>query len=125
MLPSSVSVAASLPVTSNGKLDRVALRGMDTQPLPTRGGGAEPATDTERLLAGIWSEVLGAGPIGRDDYFFTIGGNSMTALRVVAMISKIVGTRVGIAALYRNPTVAELAAWVDAALEKRAADTDK
>lgn len=47
----------------------------------------------------------------------------MTALRVVAAISKSVGTRVGFATLYRNPTVAELALWVDAALEKKAAGT--
>ncbi|MFG1809495.1 AMP-binding protein, partial [Streptomyces sp. NPDC049040] len=125
MLPSSISVIASLPVTVNGKLDRAALGGMVGEPLPVRGGGDEPATDTERLLAGIWSDVLGTGPIGRDDYFFTIGGNSMTALRLVALISKTVGTRVGIAALYRNPTVAELAVWVDAELEKRAVGTEK
>ena len=121
MVPSSISVIDALPVTSNGKLDRAALRGMDAQPLPTRGSDAAPVTDTERLLAGIWSDVLHTTPINRNDYFFTIGGNSMTALRVVAQISKAVGTRVGIAALYRNPTIAELAAWVDAALEKKAA----
>ncbi|MFC4147946.1 AMP-binding protein, partial [Micromonospora mangrovi] len=121
MLPSTVSVVASLPVTVNGKLDRDALRAMDAQPLPTRGGDDDLVTDTERLLAGIWSDVLGKSPIGRDDYFFTIGGDSMLALRLVALISKTVGTRVGIATLYRNPTIAELGAWVDAALEKKAA----
>ena len=125
MLPSSVSVIASLPVTVNGKLDRAALLDMDARPLPARGGGDGPVTETERVLAGIWSEVLGTGPIGRDDYFFTIGGDSMLALRLVALISKTVGTRVGIATLYRNPTIAELAAWVDATLEKKAVGADK
>jgi len=102
---------------------------LEVRPLPTRSGGVL-LSETERLLAGIWSQVLGKSPIGRDDYFFTIGGNSMSALRLVALISKAVGTRVGIAALYRNPTVGELAMWVDAALEKAAlektaAGTDK
>jgi acyl-coenzyme A synthetase/AMP-(fatty) acid ligase len=120
MVPSSFSVVASMPMTANGKLDREALRTLDGQPLPARGGGSEPLTDTERQLAEIWSEVLGVSPVGRDEYFFTIGGNSMLALRLVALISKTVGTRVGIATLYRHPTIAELAEWVDAAREKAA-----
>ncbi|AUH44426.1 non-ribosomal peptide synthetase [Streptomyces sp. CMB-StM0423] len=125
MLPSSVSVVESLPLTANGKLDRAALRDLAVQPLPTRDSGDQPVTDTERLLAGIWSQVLRTDSVGRNDHFFTIGGDSMTALRLVATISKTVGTRVGIATLYRNSTVAELAAWVDAALEKKAAVAER
>ncbi|MFF0729911.1 phosphopantetheine-binding protein, partial [Streptomyces sp. NPDC004134] len=125
MLPSSVSVVDSLPLTANGKLDRAALRDLVVQPLSTRDSGDQPVTDTERLLAGIWSQVLRTDSVGRNDHFFTIGGDSMTALRLVATISKTVGTRVGIATLYRNSTVAELAAWVDAALEKKAAVAER
>ena len=119
MVPSSFSVVREIPVTENGKLDRSALR-RAAVPLPARAGNAQPATETERVLAGIWSEVLGKTQIGRDDYFFTIGGDSMLALRLVALISRKIGTRVGIATLYRHPTVAELARWVDEVRESAA-----
>ena len=114
MLPSSVSVIASLPVTVNGKLDRAALLDMDARPLPTRGGGDSPVTETERVLAGIWSEVLGTGPVGRDDHFFTIGGDSMTALRV-SMAAEEKGLGLSVRDLFMYPVLAELAATASTA----------
>ncbi|MFG1812108.1 condensation domain-containing protein, partial [Streptomyces sp. NPDC049040] len=115
MLPSSISVIASLPVTVNGKLDRAVLRGMVGEPLPVRGGGDEPVTDTERLLAGIWSDVLGTGPIGRDDHFFTIGGDSMLALRV-SLAAEEKGLELSVRDLFVYPVLAELAAATTPAL---------
>src|SRR5580704_7045967 len=121
MLPTTFSVVADIPVTENGKLDRPALHQLTATPLPARTPTAEPTTETEQILAAIWSEVLGKTHIGRNDYFFTIGGDSMLALRLVALISRNTGIRVGIATLYRNPTVADLARWVDEARESAGA----
>ncbi|MEH0927117.1 amino acid adenylation domain-containing protein [Micromonospora sp. CPCC 205558] len=109
MVPSSISVIDALPVTSNGKLDRAALRGMDAQSLPTRGSDAAPLTDTERLLAGIWSDVLHTTPINRNDHFFTIGGNSMTALGV-SLAAEEKGLALSVRDLFMYPVLAELAA---------------
>jgi aryl carrier-like protein len=119
MVPSTFWVIGELPVTGNGKLDRAALR-QGAVPLPDRAGTVQPASPTEQILAAIWSEVLGKTNIGRDDYFFTIGGDSLLALRLVALISRKIGIRVGIATLYRHPTVAELARWVDESQESAA-----
>lgn len=120
MIPPVVSVVEAMPVTANGKLDRDALRAMDVRPLPSRHDAVEVVSSTERRIAEIWAEVLGRTAIGRDDYFFTAGGDSMSALRLVAMMSREFGFRVGIATLYRHSTVAELARWVDETKAKTA-----
>ncbi|MFC4145819.1 condensation domain-containing protein, partial [Micromonospora mangrovi] len=109
MVPSEFGLIDALPVTSNGKLDRVALADLPVRPLSTRAGGDDLVTDTERLLAGIWSDVLGRTSVSRDDHFFAIGGNSMTALRV-SMAAEEQGLDLGVRDLFMNPVLAELAA---------------
>src|SRR5262249_47899332 len=74
MIPATFVMLDSLPVTPSGKLDRRAL------PVPGQGGpdlqGAyvAPRNETEQVLAGIWSELLGVERIGIDDNFFELGG---------------------------------------------------
>ena len=109
MLPSSFSVVPAMPLTGNGKLDRAALRTMDARPLPERGGTADLASPAERLLAGIWAEVLGRTAVSGDDHFFTIGGDSMSALRV-AMAAEEEGLELGVRDLFLHPVLADLAA---------------
>jgi amino acid adenylation domain-containing protein len=109
MLPTTFSVVADIPVTENGKLDRPALHQLTATPLPARTPTAEPTTETEQILAAIWSEVLGKTHIGRNDDFFTIGGNSMSALRV-AMVAGEEGLALGVRDLFAYPVLADLAA---------------
>ncbi|MFF0729950.1 condensation domain-containing protein, partial [Streptomyces sp. NPDC004134] len=113
-LPSSVSVVDSLPLTANGKLDRAALRDLVVQPLPTRESGDQPVTDTERLLAGIWSQVLRTDSISRNDHFFTIGGDSMTALRA-SVAAEEQGLEFSVGDLFVHPVLADLAAATEPA----------
>ncbi|HEY6922355.1 MAG TPA: amino acid adenylation domain-containing protein, partial [Steroidobacteraceae bacterium] len=83
MVPARVMVLASLPLTLNGKLDRLAL------PEPQWSGKeyVAPSTDLERALAAIWRSVLGASqPVGVTDNFFELGGDSFGAVKVLALI---------------------------------------
>lgn len=68
-----------------------------------------PATDLERQLAAIWSEALNRPVLGRDESFFELGGNSLRATRLLAMVDQDLGVRVTTQELFENPTVAGMA----------------
>ncbi|MFC4039572.1 amino acid adenylation domain-containing protein [Dactylosporangium siamense] len=108
--PRHVIVVDHLPLTPNGKLDRAALPAPDPV---AAGAGAAPRSATERLVADVWSEVLGRDGIGVDDDFFTLGGHSLPAMTVAARLSEVSGLEVSVRSVLAHPTVAELAAAID------------
>jgi amino acid adenylation domain-containing protein len=82
MVPSAFVVLDRLPLSPNGKLDRRALpEPSGVVPGP---GYAEPRTDTERILAGIWADALGTERVGIQDDFFDLGGESLSSLGIAA-----------------------------------------
>jgi mycobactin phenyloxazoline synthetase len=114
MLPGQVLVLDELPLTANGKLDRAAVVARAGTPLER--SYDPPRTAVESVVAGVWSEVLGrdgGGPagIGRDDDFFTLGGDSVLATAVVIRLRQALATgAVSVRALFSARTVAGLAA---------------
>ncbi|MBI3693083.1 MAG: hypothetical protein HY239_21095 [Mycolicibacterium aromaticivorans] len=66
----------------------------------------------ERILCGIYADTLGVDPVGADDSFFDLGGDSLSAMRVVAAINAALDVRLDVTALVENPTVRELSARV-------------
>ncbi|MFI1741190.1 non-ribosomal peptide synthase/polyketide synthase [Streptomyces sioyaensis] len=113
MVPSSVVVLPTLPLNPNGKLDR------DRLPAPDRtaAGTAEyvaPRTATERALAAVWADVLRVARVGVEDNFFTLGGDSILSIQVVAQARQ-AGLAVTSRDVYRHQTVGALAQCVDAA----------
>ncbi|MFG2846318.1 amino acid adenylation domain-containing protein [Kitasatospora sp. NPDC048296] len=81
LVPSAVVVLDALPVTPNGKLDRRALPAPD---FAAAASGREPRTERERVLAGLFAELLGLERVGVDDGFFELGGDSITSIQLVA-----------------------------------------
>ena len=71
-------------------------------------------TDTERSMAAIWREVLGAPRVGRDDGFSALGGDSLLALRMLGRIRTVLGITLPLREIFERPTLAELAGCVDA-----------
>jgi hypothetical protein len=108
--PATLTLLAELPLTPNGKLDRAALP-------PPSGQGSQAAqiagTATERLVAGIWREVLGLPRIGVTDNFFDIGGHSLSIVAVHARLQVHAKQRLRMVDLFRHPTVRALAAHLD------------
>ncbi|MGY5035980.1 non-ribosomal peptide synthetase [Streptomyces sp. 900116325] len=122
MLPSDHVFLDALPLTPNGKLDTAALPAPETSVAPDGvTAGRAPATETERLIAGVWSEVLGRPGIGTDDDFFALGGHSLMALRVVGRLKKHLGLPVPVKDVYKHPQLSDLAAYVDGLRDATAA----
>jgi amino acid adenylation domain-containing protein len=112
-VPAGVSLVPAMPLTANGKVDRAALR----RPAPGPGDGPsqEFASSTERLIARIWSEVLGVPRLSATDNFFEIGGHSLAIVAVQARLARALGRDVPVLDLFSNPAIRSLAAYLDGA----------
>ncbi|WP_326824275.1 amino acid adenylation domain-containing protein [Streptosporangium sp. NBC_01756] len=108
----------ALPLTTGGKVDRAALPEPALTPAADR---VLPRTDAERLVAGIWDELLGTGPYGIFDDFFALGGHSLLATRVAARIRRATAVEVPIRTIFAQSTVAALAEAVEDLLIKELA----
>jgi amino acid adenylation domain-containing protein len=106
MVPSAVVCLAEFPLTPSGKVDRKALPAPDHSAAPS--AAQEPRTEAERLLVGIWSEVLGVPSVGVTDNFYELGGDSILGIRVVAR-AKRAGLVITAKDVFRRQTIAELA----------------
>ncbi|MCW2144586.1 amino acid adenylation domain-containing protein, partial [Actinoplanes cyaneus] len=107
MLPLLV-VLDVLPVTVNGKLDHAALPAPDFSDV----GGRAPATATEEILCGLFAEILGIDSVPADASFFDLGGDSLSAMRLIARVRRVFSVELSIGELFTAPSVAEVAVLV-------------
>ena len=116
MVPAQLVRLDALPLTPNGKIDRRALAAM---PQHSESAAAEadraPRGYAEEILAGIWSEIFGQA-VGVRENFFDLGGHSLLATRVMSRVREAFGIELPMRRLFERPTIAELAASVEAAL---------
>ncbi|WP_434627417.1 AMP-binding protein [Chromobacterium sp. CV08] len=114
MVPGQIILSAALPLTRNGKLDRRALKQALDQ--ATAGGAVvRPRGETEQWLAACWARHLELAPeaLSTDRSFFSLGGHSLRAARMLAELRQALGCDVSLPAFFRNDTIAALARLVD------------
>ncbi|WP_214318585.1 type I polyketide synthase [Nonomuraea sediminis] len=99
--------------TVETELDPAAVA--DRQDKAPAEGYVAPRNDAEATIARLWGEVLGGDHIGVDDDFFELGGNSLIAVQLIALIRKELGVRLPMRSLFEEPTVAGVAALISAA----------
>jgi amino acid adenylation domain-containing protein len=112
LVPSRFVVLAQLPLNANGKVDVSAL------PAPLRQAAGDrdhvaPRTETERILAAIWCDVLHLEVVGVHDGFFELGGRSLHATRVRSRLSDALGIELPLKLVLEHGTVASLASAAD------------
>jgi len=113
MIPADFILLEKLPLTPNGKIDRNAL------PKPTQvseGGERKyvaPRTETEKIIANIWADVLNLKQVGVNDDFFELGGHSLIAVQAMTRLEKETGRRMPLASLLEAPTIEKLSLLVE------------
>ncbi|GAA2347991.1 amino acid adenylation domain-containing protein [Streptomyces kunmingensis] len=112
MVPSAFVTLDAVPLNANGKVDRKALAAPDRSAMRSGRDFVAPRTDTERMLAKIWSEVLGVDEIGVHDEFFELGGHSILMIQVLAAARR-EGLAVSVWRMYQHGTLIDLAAAID------------
>jgi amino acid adenylation domain-containing protein/non-ribosomal peptide synthase protein (TIGR01720 family) len=108
MLPAAFVFLAALPLTSNGKVDRLALPAPADGRSEQSGASTSARTPIEATLAEIWAQVLGLERAGRDDNFFALGGDSISSMQVVHRAQE-AGLQITPRQLFQHQTIAQLA----------------
>ncbi|WP_394179960.1 amino acid adenylation domain-containing protein [Marinomonas posidonica] len=106
MIPSHFISIDEMPLTPNGKINRKAL------PQPSWQAANHyqaPRNHTEEMLANLWAETLGLTLVGIHDNFFEIGGDSITATRLLHKLEQNLGMDIPLGVLFKAATIAELA----------------
>jgi amino acid adenylation domain-containing protein len=117
MIPSVYVELEALPLTANGKVERRAL------PAPELSRGEEQRslvaaeTEIEKLVAGMWEQLLGVDRVGMTEDFFELGGHSLLATQLMSRVREAFGVEVPLRQLFEAPTIAELAQQIEAALK--------
>ncbi|WHT21776.1 amino acid adenylation domain-containing protein [Crossiella sp. CA-258035] len=110
MVPERVLVLAELPLTANGKIDRRAVQKLWAEEGTSR-PFVPPRTALEKVIAGVWHEVLGGAEFGLDDDFFQRGGDSVLATTIVSRLREALDTTdVSVKLLFATLSVGTMAA---------------
>lgn len=112
MVPALLMPVETIPLTSNGKVDRRALPNPDASDLLTNAYVA-PGNRTQKNLIVVWKKVLGVGRIGITDNFFELGGNSLLAMKTVALLREEWQYDIPVTKLYQFPTIGKLADFLE------------
>lgn len=110
-VPSQILIVHEIPKGPTGKPLRIGLAEKLASQLQE--SFVAPANDTEAMLAHIWSEVLNLKQVGRNGNFFTLGGDSLLATVVVSRVRTTFQIALPLEAIFRKPTIAELATVVE------------
>ncbi|MFJ7901541.1 type I polyketide synthase [Streptomyces sp. NPDC096198] len=121
MVPDAYDVVDAMPLTSSGKTDRRRLTPPAALERLSGTAAVRAGTDTERLLAQVWEEVLGVDTVGVHDTFFDIGGTSLHLVAVQRRLTEMLGRTLPVVDLFRYSTVRALAAHLDDAAAPEAA----
>jgi amino acid adenylation domain-containing protein len=108
MQPAAYVILDSLPINTNGKVDRRALPAPSERPILAN-DFESAQSGIERKLTGIWQELLRIDHVGLHDNFFDLGGHSLLAARLIGKIESETGQNIPVATLFEAPTIAQLA----------------
>ncbi|MFE9681823.1 non-ribosomal peptide synthase/polyketide synthase [Streptomyces sp. NPDC006285] len=110
LVPTAFVALAALPLSGNGKVDQAALPAPEPDTATGRGTRGAPRDETERRAVEVFADVLGGRPVGVEDDFFALGGDSILSIRLASRLAEEFGTTLSPRAVFTHPTPAALAA---------------
>jgi len=114
MMPAAFVMMEALPLSPNGKVDRLALPVPEQVRTHSDEEFIAERTPTQAVLAGMWEHLLGVGPVRVDDDFFDLGGHSLLAMQLISRVREAFELEVPLPALFENSTLAGFAQRLDA-----------
>lgn len=112
MVPAVLCPLDRIPLTPTGKLDRLALPAPTFDSVPL----VAPQTQLECEIARVFEEVLELDAVGRDDNIYSLGGNSLSALRISARLGETLNTVVSARLLFESASLKDLAVAIEPTL---------
>lgn len=113
MIPSQIVFLESLPLNSNGKVDRQALARIQITTTSSERRNQSKPTPTEKIIASLWTELLGVKPYYLDLDFFEAGGHSLLATSLIFRIQRRFKSRIPFTVFETHSTIRGLARWID------------
>ena len=110
MIPSAFCWIEQIPLSPNGKVDRKALPSLPRTRPDLAQAFSAPRSALEQTIAALWQQVLRVDPVGIDDRFLELGGDSLRLAQIHQELQKRLSTPVPITALFQFATIRELAA---------------
>jgi amino acid adenylation domain-containing protein len=111
MVPEAVVWLDELPMSPHGKVDTSRLPLPSRKDLLLRSAWTEPASQLEKRICAVWSRVLGVEPVGTQDNFFDLGGNSMLLVTLHELLEQEIGREFPVQKLFEYSTVAAFSQW--------------
>ena len=123
MVPAGFVFLDRMPLTTHGKVDRLALVAPSDGVRAAERRFVAPRTETEQALVRIFIEVLDVDEVGVFDNFFERGGHSLLAGQIMARVASFTGVRLPIRTIFEAPTIEALARRLDSARRTPSAAT--
>jgi tyrocidine synthetase III len=118
MIPTHWTQLTQMPLTPNGKIDRVTLGKRELDKAIDSTEYFAPSTPIENAIHDIWASILGYESISTQANFFNLGGHSLKALKVTTQIAKQLNVAVPLKVFFQYPSIQTLASWIEQAEEK-------
>lgn len=113
MIPEAIVFMDSLPLNSNGKVDRKTLADIKISNVNLSKTGKSKQTKTQKIIISLWKELLGKSPTHLDLDFFEAGGHSLLATSLIFRIQRQFKSRIPFTVFDTHSTVRSLAHWID------------
>ncbi len=113
MIPNLFIKVEDFPLTPTGKIDRKKLSRPDALEVLPGIEYAAPETDKEKIIAGLWMEVLKLDKVGIHDNFFGLGGHSLNVIQLCSKLKEVLRVDIPIVIMFRYPTVSSLVRYLE------------